>query len=184
MKTYIFSNCRKTDLKTYEKNLLANVPRDARIIILNKGEVYYQIPGFKNYPNQNLILRSCGTHGLCGFFGFHNVIGREQNQWINDIICFRPVYDIGYMEIGHKDNSVSKFELRMPWMVEYHNATGKEATTGYAAYYLVQDIYNTNPDDIFLVNFYGNNDTSTCKWDGHAWNYEDQWLKDKQRIYC
>ena len=185
MKTYIFSNCKKNDFTTYGQNLLNKVPVDSRIVILNKGEVYYHIKEFKNYPNQIMILRSCGTHGLCSYFGLQNLVGSPQEKLITDVVCFRPVDDIAFLEIGHHDGSTSCLKQDIPWMVEYRKATdGKDATTGYSAYYLVQDLYGVKPEDIVLVNFYGNNDSSTGKWSGHAWSYEDKWLQDKHRIYC
>ena len=39
------------------------------------------------------------------------------------------------------------------------------------------------PEDIVLVNFYGNKDNSTCKYNGHNWDFEDEWLQDKQRLF-
>ena len=71
-----------------------------------------------------------------------------------------------------------------PWMEEYFKKTGgKISTTGYAAYYLVQQLLDIKPEDITLVNFYGNKDSSTNKYAGHNWDFEDEWLQDKQRIF-
>ena len=185
MKTYIFSNCKKTDFKTYGHNLLAKVPKDARLIILNQGNVYYNVPEFKQYPNQNFIMRGGGTHGLECYFGSYALIGTDRNNLVSDVIWFRPSIKTARLLIGHKDNHVDDLTIDTPWMEEYYKQTnGHHATTGYSAYFLVQDIYHVKPEDIYLVNFYGNNDTSTNKDPEHNWNYEDQWLKDKQRIYC
>lgn len=185
MKTYIFSNCKKNDFKTYGRNLLAKVPKDARLIILNQGNVYYHVPEFDQYPNQNFIMRCGSTHGLECYFGSYALIGSRRNKMVSDVIWFRPATSTARILIGHKNNQVDQLTLEIPWMEEYHKKTnGNFATTGYSAYYLVQDIYKVNPDDIYLVNFYGNSDSSTTKDPEHNWNYEDQWLKDKQRIYC
>ena len=185
MKTYIFSNCKKNDLKTYEKNLLEKIPLDSRLVILNKGEVYYQIKAFNKYKNQIMILRTCGSHGLRGYFGLQNIVGTDRVKIVSDIICFDPRGSLSALQIGHRDGTVDEKLIKTPWNNEYEAATkGKAVTTGYAAYYLVQDLYDVKPEDIYLVNFYGNNDASTDKWNGHAWDFEDKWLQDKQRIYC
>lgn len=185
MKTYIFSNCRKNDFAMYGRMLLAKVPLDSRLILLNRGEVYYKVKEFTKYPNQNFIMRGCGTHGLEDYFGLTDLIAGGRKDIVNDVILFRPLLDKAYLSIGHKDEHVERKTIETPWMVDYHKATnGKYATTGYSAYYLVQTIYDVKPEDIVLVNFYGNNDRSTYKDSVHNWSYEDTWLKDKNRIYC
>ena len=185
MKAFIFSNCRKNDIATYGKNLIAKVPKDALLVILNKGNVYYHVKEFAAYPNQVMILRSCGTHGLQGFFGLQDLVGSGRNQVIKEVVCFAPQTDTANLIIGKKDETVERKTIQIPWMKAYEKATGgKAATTGYAAYFLVQELYKIKKEDITLVNFYGNADSSTGKWNGHDWSYEDRWLRDKKRIYC
>lgn len=185
MRTYIFSNCKKTDFQEYGKNLLAKVSKDSRLILLNQGLVYYKVPEFKQYPNQNFILRCGSTHGLIMYFGETNLIGTDRNKLVSDVILYRPALKTAELTIGRKDNTVEKRTVDIPWMEDYYRATnGKYATTGYSAYYLVQTLYGVKPEDIVLVNFYGNSDMSTTKDITHNWNYEDTWLKDKNRIYC
>lgn len=182
MKTYIFSNCAKNDVETYGKNLLAKVPLDSKLILLNKGNVYYKVKEFKEYKDQNFIMRSCGTHGLYSFFGMQDILGAAHR--INDIIFFQPHTKDARILIGHKDESVDEKVIDIPWMEEYTKATnGNFATTGYSAYYLVQQIYGVKPEDIVLVNFYGNADNSTYKDGTHNWSYEDKWIQDKTRIF-
>lgn len=185
MKAFIFSNCKKNDLATHGKNLLAKVPKDALLVILNKGNVYYKVKEFTQYKNQIIILRSCGSHGLQGFFGLQDLVGSGRNQYIKEVICFAPQTETADVIIGKKDETVEKKQIKIPWMKKYEEATnGKAATTGYAAYYLIQDLYGIKPDDITLVNFYGNADSSTGKWNGHDWSYEDTWIHGRKRIFC
>lgn len=186
MKTYIFSNCRKNDFATYGKILLARVPLDSRLVLLNRGEVYYKVKEFDKYPNQVFIMRGCGTHGLETYFGMTELISNNRKKIVNDVILFQPMNDSTILLIGHKNGKVENKSCKtFPWMDEYRKVTnGNFATTGYSAYYLVQDIYGVKPEDIVLVNFYGNNDRSTYKDAIHNWSYEDAWLKDKNRIYC
>lgn len=184
MKTYIFANCKKNEFNTYSKNLQDKVPKDARLVILNRGAVYYKVPMFKEYKNQVLMMRKCMVNGISGFFGLETLADDGVHvPLFQEIIGVDPG-DTTILTIGHKDKTSEIKKIATPWVTEYNKITGKEVTTGYAAYYLVQDLYGEKPEDIYLVNFYGNNDKSTGKWYGHAWDYEDKWLKDKQRIYC
>lgn len=188
MKTYIFSNCKKTDTETYAKNLLRQVPTDAPIVLLNRGNVYYQVKEFLQYKNQVLIMRQCHSHGIYGFFGLEDLVSNfEYRKVLKEIIglSFEKKAEATLtMGIGFKEEKLVTRKIPALWAVTYRNATKKEATTGYAAYHLVQTLYRVKPEDIVLVNFYGSADNSTPKWCGHNWDFEDKWLKDKNRIYC
>ena len=185
MKTYIFSNCKKTDNKTFAKNLLARVPKDAQLIILNRGNVYFQIPEFKQYPNQIFICRQYSVFGIDGYFGTDNLCSYSGIRPFHTVVLFNPIFgtDKAKLIIGRRDKSPEHKEIEVPWMKTYQDATGKSATSGYSAYYLVQQLFNVKPEDIILVNFYGNEDNSTNKYKGHDWSFEDRWNKDKMKLF-
>ena len=183
MNTYIFSNCAKSTTSEYTKNLLENVPLDSKLILLNRGNIYWKISAFYKYPNQSFILRKGYTHGLAGYFGLVDLVGSQRP--VQDIILIDggPAEKMK-IKIGRNDNTVEDKTINTPWFNEYVEKTGGSLpTTGFCAYYLVQDLYNVNPDEIILVNFYGNEDSSTGKVKIHNWDYEDEWLKDKNRIF-
>lgn len=187
MKTYIFSNCKKSDNRIYAANLLKNVPKDAFLVNLNRGNVYYQIPEFKNYPNQTFICRQYFTYGVDGYFGLDSICSYAAVRHYDKIYLFNPDAMSGKtakLIIGYRDGHTENKVIDTPWMEEYFNKTGgKISTTGYAAYYLVQQLLGIKPEDITLVNFYGNSDNSTNKYIGHNWDFEDKWLQDKQRLF-
>lgn len=186
MNTYIFSNCAKSTPAEYGKHLVDTIPLDARLILLNRGNMYYRVREFKKYTNQNFILRDCHVRGTTSFFGLQDLVLSGWTKYINDIVLFEPNKDEASAEITmlKKDETIMRKRVNTPWMLDYASKTGgKQATTGFSAYHIVQNIYGVAPKDIVLVNFYGNEDNSTCKHASHDWSFEDTWLKDKNRIF-
>lgn len=51
----------------------------------------------------------------------------------------------------------------------------KDPTSGYFAVKMANRLWPGA--DVELVNFYGNDDASTHKWEGHDWDFEDAWLR-------
>lgn len=190
MKTYIFSNCKKTSINAYANSIFKVIKVTDRIIVLNKGTVFYQLlPKYKakleKYKDIHTFHRNFGIYGIDGYFGLSNA--SEHRELINSIITFNrddEDFNTAEVQIGYRETKCSETkQVSIPWLFEYHKVTKKLPTTGYVAYYLVQQLFNCKPEDIVLVNFYGNNDNSTAKAVDHDWKYENQWLKKKNRIF-
>lgn len=191
MKTYIFSNCKKSDIDVYAEKLFKTVKVTDRLIILNKGNVFYQLlPKYesklKKYQNIHTLHRNIEIYGVTEYFGLLDTF--KHRKLFSSIITFCPEeklkFNTAKIQIGcRKTNASITKHLMIPWLYEYHEATGKIPTTGYAAYYLAKQLFDCKPEDIILVNYYGDNDNSTNKFEGHDWSFENEWLKKKNRIF-
>lgn len=191
MKTYIFSNCKKSDEETYAKNLFKAIDPSDRLVVLNRGNVFFGVltdnkEEFKKYTNMHTIHRAYDAYGVIGYFGLYD--SWRLRRFFQSITTYHPYWnpdhDLAHVVTGTKgSDDPNDRELTLPWMRDYFKATGKTPTTGYSAYYLSQQLYGCEEKDIILVNFYGNEDNSTSKVDDHAWAYENDWLKGKNRIF-
>lgn len=191
MKTYIFSNCKKSDDETYTEKLLKIVKPTDQLIILNKGTVFFGIVRknrdiFKNFKNINTLHREIRINGALGFFGIQDMVSFEKliqstttcDVWLDEHHHYAHICK-GTKGIPQVSNRI----IELPELQQYFDKTGKIPTTGFVSYYLVPKLYHCKKQDITLVNFYGNEDNSTNKAVVHAWNYENEWLKDKKRIF-
>ena len=186
MKCYIFSNCLKSSPADYRAKVKKlNIMPEDHLIFLNKGNLLYP---YRDYFNQfkhiHMVMRNCKRFGIPSYFGFDDAY--EYAHLFEDVCgvtadtaevtLVRGKYD--------KTNSCKTSTIHSDKVQEYIDKTKCVPTTGYLAYYLAPILTGVKETGIILVNFYGNNDNSTGKWNGHAWSFEDEWLKGRIRVFC
>ena len=190
MKTFIFSNCKKSDNETFVKNVQSQIPlEDTRLVFLNRGLTFWPNKELWSHPNIVFILHEFPVLGLSGYWGLQDIFEHEPEFPMQEVVLFRPLpgWEYAELNIGRKNitNPFSSVKVKTPWVKQYEKDNpGKGPTTGMSAFFFVQLLYGAKPEDIVLVNFYGNDDNSTPKFNSHNWDFEDKWVKQQQRIFC
>ena len=188
MKTYIFSNCKKTDNATFVKSIKEQISEDDRLVFLNRGLTFWPNKEIWDYPNIVFILHEFPVLGLSGYWGLQEIFSHDPVFPMQEVILFKPLpgWEYSELQIGRRNttNPLTTLKVHTPWIKGYRDAyPGKGPTTGMCAYYFVQMLYGATPKDIILVNFYGNDDNSTPKFPSHNWDLEDAWAKQQQCIF-
>ena len=179
--TYIFSNAHKYDTLKEFGNHIDNLKLNLsdKIVLLNTCvPLQANINYFSNKNNISVLCRGFSVGCVISYFGLEEVLKRQ--DIIKNVYCCE-----------HSDTNLNIFLTRpREWStketININNdffkkyPENKVPTTGYIAYYLFKEIYK---DDITLVNFYGSGDNSTCKYQGHNWDFEEEFFKDKIRIF-
>ena len=134
------------------------------------------------------ILHEFPVFGLSGYWGLQEIFSHDPEFPMQEVILFKPLpgWEYAELKIGRK-RSLAKttVTLKTPWIKQYEKIfPGRGPTSGMCAYFFVQSLYGAKPEDIVLVNFYGNDDNSTPKFTSHNWDFEDQWAKQQNRIFC
>ena len=138
----------------------------------------------KDYNNIYCILRAFPLGKLHFYWGVEWVA--RHRYMFNTIYLLNHNWNINtgfdtfVTSIDPKTEDTVELEIDNTFIDNYPNKD-QMPTAGFYAYHLVQQFFRT--DQITLVNFYGSSNNSTPKWNGHNWNFEEEYFKDKPKIF-
>ena len=178
--TYIFSNAHKYDtLKEFGDHINdLKLESSDKIVLLNTCVPLQANSNYFKNKNVSVLCRGFSVGCVISYFGLEEV--SKHSGIIKDVYCCE-----------HSDGKLNVFLTRpSEWQTKNiididinffkDYPENKVATTGYIAYYMFKELYK---DDVTLINFYGSSNNSTPKWQGHNWNYEEEFFKDKIKIF-
>lgn len=138
----------------------------------------------KDYNNIYCILRAFPLGKLHFYWGVEWVA--RHRYMFNTIYLLNHNWNINtgfdtfVTSVDPKTEDTVELEIDNTFIDNYPNKD-QMPTAGFYAYHLVQQFFRT--DQITLVNFYGSSNNSTPKWNGHNWNFEEEYFKDKPKIF-
>ncbi len=161
--TWIFSNVYHwQNSNEFERSIEGlNIRQSDRVVFLNKC-----IPLVKNakwFISRGVDIVTCHRHKDSTerfFWGYDDVKNKCNVNLKNHLLVYNSsICTVDGREIYHLSEPYTK---------------DKTPTTGF----IVADYFNRiTKGNIKLVNFYGSDDESTCKWSGHDWKYENNIMK-------
>lgn len=159
---YLFTNCyRYLNDSQFQLDLENAGFKDSDIFVfLNTCVPYKHAPQFFNGRKIYTIHRQKGE--TASYFGIDDIDAKNavKLKLNNDGMVF---------------NGNVSVKIKLGYTV------GKIPTTGFFAYYFCVQFFG---QPVTLVNFFGSADTSTTKWQGHDWHYEEKIIDGIQgKIY-
>ena len=136
---------------------------------------------FSKFINKYCICRGFSVGNIISYWGI-DVVSRIRYDF-NKIYCVHHSEDILTLLETNPVKDTTK-EINCDYNDFYNNyVDGYVATTGFMSYYLTQQLFKCNSKDITLVNFYGSSNNSTPKDSCHKWDFEEEFFKDKNKIF-
>ena len=178
---YIFSNVHRFENDKDFVKALENVDfRDGdTLIFLNKAVPFDHASNFFQRFNIISLHRiHIAPTGEIKWFGKEEMLRRMDECRHNKTDSQVPSSDNRCISMFYLDNAgvVKDRNGNVFWNIGIENyPSGKMPTTGFYAYNFALQCLKGG---VTLVNFYGSQDSSTNKWNGHDWDYEELVLQN------
>lgn len=181
---YIFSNAHSYDtIQEYGKKLKTHFESidcfDDKFIMLNTCvPLQANKPYFKT-KNVLALCRGFDVGAIISYWGLESIA--KLNLPVSEVYCCQHSnFTLNVIKV--KPNN---FELKEDVTVNndfFKNyPKDKVPTTGYIAYHMFGQLFPN--EEITLVNFYGSLNNTTPKDACHKWDYEEEYFKDKNKLF-
>ena len=180
---YIFSNAHNyKSLNVFREKIQNNFKSsdDDTIILLNTCIPLKANRSFFNNKVVYSLNRGFSVGNVVSYFGLDYVSYCRSS--FKKVFCVHHNSDkkeFFLNETDIKSDETKDVSLKnLDFFFKYPD--NKVPTTGYIAYHIFQEICN---DEVTLVNFYGSQNNTTPKDNCHKWNFEEEFFKDKRKIF-
>ena len=183
---YIFSNAHSYDHKDVfslklEDNFKVDKEND-KIVFLNTCiPLDCNIKFFRDFKIKYCLCRGFNIGSIISYWGME-FVAHSRKEFTKMFFIDHKDGKLNLTSVTNPNEETKELKIKnTDFFTKY--PIDQVPTTGYIAYHLFQELFDCKPEDIMLVNFYGSKNDTTPKDKCHKWDFEEEFFKDKQKIF-